>query len=225
LYSLNQDASIPACNSYQNNEKKCEKDTAAAPLDYDLHRGTLYNNLNAGSSIPACNSYQYNEKKCEKDTAAAPLPYDLHKGILYSLNEDASKSIPACNSYQYKEGKCEKDTAAAPTGALPLYSLDQSIPACTSFECMKRDQSQVIDKDALAQTDRWGSLAMKSTSSDPICSSAGCPDSWKGTDAMKIVEYPVTHGYALDDDIITSQGHMNTLEKQYGVWKVPQGKK
>jgi hypothetical protein len=79
--------SIPACNSYQYHEGKCEKGTAAAPLMQV-------------ESIPACNSYQYHEGKCEKGTAAAPLMQ--------------VESIPACNSYQYHEGKCEKGSSAAP---------------------------------------------------------------------------------------------------------------
>ena len=80
-------SSIPACNSYQYHEKKCETATAAAPLMQV-------------NSIPACNSYQYHEKKCETATAAAPLMQ--------------VSSIPACNSYQYHEKKCETATAAAP---------------------------------------------------------------------------------------------------------------
>ena len=52
--------SIPACNSHQYHEGKCEKETAAAPLMQV-------------NSIPACNSYQFHEGKCEKETAAAPL--------------------------------------------------------------------------------------------------------------------------------------------------------
>lgn len=76
---------------------------------------------------------------------------------------------------------------------------------------------------------RWGSLAQRNPASlavsDPICSSAGCPNSWKGRQADKPVNYPVTHGYPLDDDIISTQGHLKNQEvKQKHVWKLPETK-
>lgn len=129
-------------------------------------------------SIPACNSHQYNEKKCKVETAAAPLMQVA--------------SIPACNSHQYNEKKCETKTAAAP---LMQISSD-SIPACTSYECKKRDASQSyfdVQMDA-------------EMSSDPVCSSAGCMSKEK---ASHPVDYFVPN-FGLDRDIIDSQSHEAT---------------
>ena len=201
-------SSIPACNSHQYNEKECEVESAAAPLS----RQTLnpLNNVTYAqeNSIPACNSHQYNEKNCERESAAVPLDD-------WDLKLAQQESIPACNSYYYHGKGCKTNTAAVPldlaqeesipacnshqyhgkgckvnTAAAPLMQV-RSVPACTSFECKKRDQSQIIDETyRLAQ-------------SDPICHSAGCPDKQR---AHLPKDYRVPN-FGLDHDIIVSQAN------------------
>jgi hypothetical protein len=73
-----------------------------------------------------------------------------------------------------------------------------SIPACTSYECHKKDASQVFE-------------AQVSSFSDPICSSAGCPV--RKADASKNYTVP---NFGLDRDIIDSQSHERSTEQKLG---------
>ena len=217
-----QKESIPACNSFE-----CQKETAAAPLmqtasipacnSFECHpKETVAPPGYAQTdSIPACNSFECHPKEtaappgyvqsnsipacnsfeCQKGTAAAPL---MQKESIPACNsfecqkETAAaplmqtKSIPACNSFE-----CQKETAAA-----PLMQV-QSVPNCTSFECKNKDQSQLI----YAQT-----------SSDPICSSAGCVSKQK---ASHPTDYFVPN-FGMDQDIMDSQSHEAKSSEKLG---------
>ena len=72
----NKQESIPACNSHEFAEGKCQKDKATEKwnvptADETKHGSYGYDQLNQKESIPACNSFQYAEGKCEKASATA----------------------------------------------------------------------------------------------------------------------------------------------------------
>lgn len=72
---LNQRESIPACNSFEYAEGKCQKDSVTEKwnvpsMDETNHGTTGYRRLAQQDSVPACTSYE-----CKKKSAVAP--YDL----------------------------------------------------------------------------------------------------------------------------------------------------
>ena len=100
------------------------------------------------------------------------------------------QSDPACNS---DEG-CKLDTAAAKLAqeedAIASAAEQESVPACTSYECQKKDASSHVNA--------------VQVSSDPICSSAGC--NYASEKAGPPKDYFVPN-FGMDQDIIDSQSH------------------
>ena len=197
-------SSIPACNSYQYHEKKCERDTAAAPLMQV-------------NSIPACTSYE-----CQKRDASQVIDH----GAFSQMSSD-----PICHSAGCPEWKKDatKDYRVPNFGLDHDIITSQTNEKATEKKLghqwvwSPEPTSEEIRDKALIR-----SLAQKQAISDPICSSAHYPDCFIGNKSdseEKIVRYNVDHTYPLDSDIIVSQKNLKEQEtSQKHVFQVPQKK-
>ena len=138
------------------------------------------------------------------------------------------QSDPICSS----AGCVVKQKATHPMDYfVPNFGLDQDIIDSQAHEAQSQKvlkhnwnwssaptRAEIEDKKLIrwGDYDTQGSLVQKGSSSDPICSSAFHPDciGWGRKDkSEEPVQYPVTHGYPLDGDIIDSQKHLADQEK------------
>jgi len=213
--------SIPACNSYQHFKGECEKDTAAA---YDVGARMQV------ASIPACDSFQASEGKCQKETVAAEgvdarfSGREVYARAQIEPTNVQVNSDPICPSSGCPEKKYKGHPVDYP---VPDFGVDHDI--LSTNEHLKNTETKLghewtpkwdeeKEKFIVPHVDAEFKLLQLQKTSDPICSSAGCPETKKKGHP---VDYPVAN-FGVDHDIISTQKHIADQEKAQNHKWVPQ---